>query len=125
MTLTKLLRTGTTGGSFRLEPKESAYALQAQIINIHDTMLDEYQEKAIDLARYKKSPDGKIYGEIPKCRGVWAMATTKRRCEEELKKVLSEWIKLKMEDADRDFPVIDKIDINFLSLSGISSKTNS
>ena len=125
MTLTKFLRTGTDGGSWIHKLGEFSGFVQAQIVDMQETILDEYEEKALALATYRKSPEGKTYGEIRKCRGVWAIAKTHNRCEKELKKVLSEWIQLKLKDADRDIPVIANIDINFLSLSVVSSETNS
>ena len=125
MTLSTYLRTGTDASWRPKHFEPISGVVQARIIDIQDTILDEYKDKAMELAHYKKSPDGRIYGEISSCRGVWAIASNRKKCEKELREVLSEWIELKLKDKDRDIPVVSNIDINFLSLSVVSSKTNS
>jgi len=36
--------------------------------------------------------DGTYYGEIPKCRGVFANASTLEECRSELEQVLEDWL---------------------------------
>jgi predicted RNase H-like HicB family nuclease len=56
--------------------------------------------------------DGRFYGEIPSCQGVWATGKTKDECLGNLREVLEEWTILKLRDNDKDFPVLDKVDLN-------------
>ncbi len=56
--------------------------------------------------------DGRLYGEIPSCRGVWATGQTKEECLGALREVLEEWTMLKLRDDDKDFPVLDSVDLN-------------
>lgn len=56
-------------------------------------MLLDYIEAALHHARYEILPeDGKYYGEIPECNGVYAHAHTLEDCRDELQEVLEEWI---------------------------------
>ena len=56
--------------------------------------------------------DGRFYGEIPPCRGVWATGKTKEECLGSLREVLEEWTMFKLRDNDKDFPVLDNVDLN-------------
>jgi predicted RNase H-like HicB family nuclease len=56
-------------------------------------MLTEYLEAAMRHAHYEiLADDGTYYGEIQKCRGVYANATTLEQCRSELAQVLEDWI---------------------------------
>jgi predicted RNase H-like HicB family nuclease len=56
-------------------------------------MLLDYIQAALRQARYEILPDdGKYYGEIPSCPGVYAHAATLESCRGELQEVLEEWI---------------------------------
>jgi predicted RNase H-like HicB family nuclease len=55
-------------------------------------MLVKYLTAAMHRARYEKLKNGKYYGEIPSCQGVYATADTLEDCREELEEVLEEWI---------------------------------
>ena len=61
-------------------------------------MLMEFIQAALAGARYEILPkDKSYYGEIPKCRGVWAKAATLEQCRSELQSVLEEWILFRVE----------------------------
>jgi predicted RNase H-like HicB family nuclease len=51
-----------------------------------------YIEAALELVRYDKLEDGSFAGEIPKRKGVAAFGRTLRRCENELRSTLEDWI---------------------------------
>ncbi len=54
-------------------------------------MLLDYIEAALRHAEYEILPDdGKYYGEIPECNGVYAHADTLEACRDELQEVLEE-----------------------------------
>jgi predicted RNase H-like HicB family nuclease len=56
-------------------------------------MLTEYLEAAMRNAHYEiLNDDGSYYGEISKCRGVYANAPTLEECRSELAQVLEDWI---------------------------------
>jgi len=56
-------------------------------------MLTKYLEAAMRHAHYEILKDnGTYYGEIPKCRGVYANAPTLEECRTELEEVLEDWV---------------------------------
>ena len=56
-------------------------------------MLTQYLETALRKARYDiLREDGRFYGEILECRGVYATADSLEACRDELKDVLEEWV---------------------------------
>ena len=56
-------------------------------------MLTKYLEAAMKHAHYEiLADDGTYYGEIPKCRGVYANALTLEECRGELEQVLEDWV---------------------------------
>jgi predicted RNase H-like HicB family nuclease len=54
--------------------------------------LTAYIESALELARYDKLEDGSFFGEIPKLNGVIAFGKSLRKCENELRSTLEDWI---------------------------------
>ena len=55
-------------------------------------MLTKYLEAAMRHARYEiLKDDGSYYGEIRKCRGVYANAATLEACRAALAEVLEDW----------------------------------
>jgi predicted RNase H-like HicB family nuclease len=81
-------------------------------ITYFSSRAEDFKRLAMKRARFETLEDRSIYGEIPDCAGVWAKASTRKKCRQELKEVLSDWVDLKREDRDRDFPVIEGIDLN-------------
>lgn len=56
-------------------------------------MLLDYIDAALRHAKYEiLEDDGKYYGEIPECNGVYSHADTLEACRDELREVLEEWI---------------------------------
>ena len=55
-------------------------------------ILSEYMDQAMAQAVYDKLEDGTFTGRIPACKGVVALGTTLRECEEELRSTLEDWI---------------------------------
>jgi len=80
-------------------------------------MLLGYIQAAMRHARYEiLSEDGTYYGEIPKCRGVYANAKTLEACREQLQEVLEEWILFRVH---RNLP-LPKIDKKVLSIKDVA-----
>ena len=80
-------------------------------------MLNQYIEKALERAEYKRLDDQTWFAEIPGFMGVWANATTVEICRKELAEVLEEWVLLKLRDSD-PIPVIDGIEIKIAEVAG-------
>jgi predicted RNase H-like HicB family nuclease len=56
-------------------------------------MLTKYLEAAMRHARYEMlNDDGTYYGEISKCRGVYANARTLEDCRAALAETLEDWV---------------------------------
>lgn len=80
-------------------------------------MLNQYIEKALERAEYKRLDDQTWFAEIPGFKGVWANGATVERCRKELSEVLEEWVLLKLRDND-PIPVIDGIEIKIAEVAG-------
>ncbi len=74
-------------------------------------ILSEYIALALDQATYDKLEDGTFAGRIPSCPGVLAFADTLRRCEEELRSTLEDWILVGLK-MGHPLPVIDNVNLN-------------
>jgi predicted RNase H-like HicB family nuclease len=74
-------------------------------------ILSEYVEHALAQASYDKLEDGSFAGRIPPCLGVVAFSETLRRCEDELRSTLEDWLLVGLK-LGHPLPVIDGIDLN-------------
>jgi len=74
-------------------------------------ILSEYMDQAMAQAVYDKLEDGTFAGRIPACKGVVALGTTLRECEEELRSTLEDWILVGIK-LGHSLPVIEGIDLN-------------
>ena len=79
-------------------------------------MITEYIQEAMQLAKYKILEDGSYYGEITPLPGVWADGLTLEECRKILRKVLEEWILLKLRD-NEDIPSLGGVSLARKSLS--------
>lgn len=74
-------------------------------------MLTEYIRRAMHKAHYELMENGRFFGNIPECKGLWAEGLTLEGCRDELQGTLEDWIMIKLRHGDR-FEVIDGVDIN-------------
>ncbi|MBI4626240.1 MAG: type II toxin-antitoxin system HicB family antitoxin [Verrucomicrobia bacterium] len=74
-------------------------------------MLTEYLLAALSLAHYELTKNGRFFGSIPPCPGVWAEAATLEGCREELRTALEGWVLLGLQRGDA-LPVIAGLDLN-------------
>lgn len=74
-------------------------------------MLTDYIQRAMRRARYELMENGRFFGSIPECRGVWGEGATLEECREELEAALESWIIVGLRHGDT-FPLIDGIDLN-------------
>jgi predicted RNase H-like HicB family nuclease len=79
-----------------------------------DQLIDRYISRAMLRAEIKQYPDGSWFAEIPGFPGVWANCSSQEETLRELEESLCEWIVLKVEDGDRNLPVVDFINLNVL-----------
>lgn len=83
-------------------------------------MLTEYITKALEHATFEGAENGRWYGEIPCCPGVWATGSSKEECRRELHEVLEEWLILKLRDNDPDIPVIDGLSLDVVEVKELA-----
>ena len=75
------------------------------------SILTGYIDCALSRAEYDKLEDGTFSGRIPGCKGVIAVGTTLRECENELQSTLEDWIFVGLK-LGHTLPVIDGFDLN-------------
>ena len=74
-------------------------------------MLVNYIQAAMRRAKYELMENGRFFGRIPPCKGVWGEGRTLEGCREDLEGALQDWIVVKLR-FDHKLPVVDGIDIN-------------
>jgi predicted RNase H-like HicB family nuclease len=74
-------------------------------------ILSGYVEEAMEQAIYDKLEDGTFAGRIPICKGVVSFGATLRKCENELRSTLEDWILVGLK-LGHPLPVIKSIDLN-------------
>ncbi|MBI2929540.1 MAG: type II toxin-antitoxin system HicB family antitoxin [Verrucomicrobia bacterium] len=74
-------------------------------------MLISYIQAAMRHAEFEQMEDGRWFGTIPVCPGLWADGDTTDQCREELQSALDDWIFVKVRHGDT-IPLIDGVDIN-------------
>ena len=77
-------------------------------------LVERYRRAAMRKADLRQLEDETWFVEIPDFEGVWASGEDMRECLNELDEVLLDWLLLKIEDEDKDIPLIDGIDLNVL-----------
>lgn len=74
-------------------------------------MLTEYIQAAMREAHYELMENGRFFGSIPSCKGVWGEGATLEECREELRGALESWIAVGLRFG-HELPKIADIDIN-------------
>lgn len=74
-------------------------------------MLLGYIQAAMSHAEFEKMEDGRYFGTISLCRGVWADGDTVEACRSVLQEVLEDWILIRVRHG-LDIPLVDGIDLN-------------
>ena len=74
-------------------------------------MLTQYIQQAMRHAHYELMENGRFFGSITQCPGLWAEGPTLEACREELQSTLEDWIMIKLRHGDH-FEVIDGLDLN-------------
>jgi len=74
-------------------------------------MLTRYLQAAMHHAHYELMENGRFFGSIDACPGLWAEGATLESCRDELEGTLESWLIIKLRHGDV-IPVIDDVDIN-------------
>jgi hypothetical protein len=72
---------------------------------------DAYAREAVQHAAVKELDTGELVASIPGFDGVWASAENREALMAELESVVRDWTLLKIEDGDRDLPVIPGVPV--------------
>ena len=74
-------------------------------------MLTEYIQNAMCLAHYEIMENGRFFGTISGCKGLYAEGKTLEQCREELQSTLENWLLLGLQLGHK-LPVMDGINLN-------------
>ena len=74
-------------------------------------MLIEYIQAAMTHAAFEQMEEGRYFGTIPPCQGVWADGDTVEATRETLREVLEDWLIVSYRHG-LNIPVVDGWDIN-------------
>lgn len=74
-------------------------------------MLTSYIRNAMATAHYELMEDGRYFGKIPKCKGLWAEAESLDECRTNLQETLEDWILLGLQLGHR-LPVLSGVNLN-------------
>ena len=74
-------------------------------------MFSQYVKAAMHHAHYELMENGRFFGSIEPCPGLWAEGATLEVCRDELESSLESWLIIKLRCGDV-IAVIDGLDIN-------------
>lgn len=77
-------------------------------------LIRRYAKLAVLRAETERFEDGSWYAEIRNFPGVWAQGNSEGEAIEQLEAVVRDWVLLKIQDKDRDLPIVSTIDLNSL-----------
>jgi hypothetical protein len=77
-------------------------------------IIEKYLQEALKGTLHKELEGGTLFAEIPGFAGVWASDNDLVVCIAQLRETLFDWLVLKIEQNDRDIPVIAQINLNVL-----------
>lgn len=83
-------------------------------LTLPSQLIRRYAKLAAHRAETERLQDGSWYAEIPGFSGVWAQGDSEEEVIGELETVVRDWALLKIQDKDRNLPIIGLIDLNEL-----------
>ncbi len=98
---------------FALQPDLIGERLQ-RTKHLPEQLIDRYIREAEKLVALKTLEDGSWFAEIPGFDGVWASDEELTKCVAQLRDVLLDWLIIKIEQNDRDIPVLADIRLNVI-----------
>lgn len=73
-----------------------------------------YARLAAQMAMVEQTEEGTYFADVEGFPGVWAEADTEDEAREELESVIYGWALLKIEEQDKDLPIIGDINLNVI-----------
>lgn len=107
----------TSGVEQRLESTTGSIIDRVNTIlgyDISAALIDRYAKLAVRSASLKRLESGELFAEIEGMPGVWARGTSEKEVLEQLEEVIEDWTALKIQDGDKDLPIINGINLNVL-----------
>lgn len=77
-------------------------------------LVEKYITLALNRSLVETMENGDFFIMVPLLVGVWGTGNTLQDAEKDLRETIYEWLELKIEDQDRDIPVIESLDLNWL-----------
>ena len=74
-------------------------------------MLSLYIQQAMAKAHYELMENGRYFGSVTGCAGVWAQAKTLEACRAELQSALEDWLLLGLQLGHK-LPVLGGVNLN-------------
>ena len=74
-------------------------------------MLTEYIQAGMGEAHYELMENGRFFGTVPRCQGVWGEGATLEETREELRGAFESWIAVGLRLGHK-LPVVAGLDIN-------------
>jgi len=74
-------------------------------------MLTTYIQRAMAKAHYELMENGRYFGSVAGCDGVWAQAKTLESCRAELQSTLEDWLLLGLQLGHK-LPVLGGVNLN-------------
>ena len=81
-------------------------------MQLADVLIDKFVQTALRHARLRDVGEGHWIADVVGLDGVWADASSADATFGALDAVIRDWLWLKIEDGDRDIPVMGGIDLN-------------
>ena len=100
---------GSKSGGFKIM-KEVLEVIPSK--DIPQNVLERYIDLALAQKRLERLSDGTYCMELSDFPGVWANENSAELDFKTIREVLEEWLIFKIEDNDKDIPVLDNIDLN-------------
>jgi predicted RNase H-like HicB family nuclease len=82
--------------------------------HLPEEIIERYLQEALKRTVHKTLEDGTLFAEIPGFTGVWASDEDLGACIAQLREALFDWLVLKIEQNDRNIPVVAEINLNVL-----------
>ncbi len=80
--------------------------------SVPEQLIDRYVRMALRRAVVERTEDGKCFATILVLPDVWAEGATPAKAISELAEVTRQWVVMKIEEHDRDLPVLESLDLN-------------
>jgi predicted RNase H-like HicB family nuclease len=106
--------TSSAARSSSTQPESAAWSDERQtaVYFVPAGLVDRYVTVAMRSAVPRQLEEtGRWYADLHGFPGVWADGDSAKECLDTLDEVLREWLFVKLDDGDRDIPVVDEIDL--------------